>query len=166
MMVSMPLVMAMLIALVYFVGLIRHRKHYGHHFSHAMRVTYKNHVIVFLFWIVLLIYPPLSRRTIEYFACSDKIDGRSYLRKDYTIECGSDEWNRGLPIAIIALILYPLGVPIYFAFELFVHRRELDNDTVLARYGFLYSAYRRGAYLWDIWELIQKLFLTGAVFSV
>jgi len=166
MMVSMPLIMAVLIAVVYFVGLIRHKKHYGHRFTHAMHATYKNHVIVFLLWIVLLISPPLSRRTIEYFACSEEIDGRFYLRKDYTVECFTDEWNRGLPIAIIFVALYPLGIPIYFAFKLFVHRHQLDDDMVIARYGFLYSAYRRGAYLWDVWELLQKLFLTGVIFLI
>lgn len=42
----------------------------------------------------------------------------------------------------------------------------LKNAHVVARYGFLYSAYRPDAYRWDVFELLRKLFLTGVVMLI
>ena len=37
---------------------------------------------------------------------------------------------------------------------------------MLARYGFLYDAYVDEAFLWDVWELFTKLFLTGIIILI
>ena len=68
-----------------------------------------------------------------------------------------------LPVAIVSVAIYPLGIPALFAFQLWKHRKKLDNDDVIARYGFLYESYRREAFLWDIWEMVRKLLLTGVI---
>ena len=94
---------------------------------------------------------------------ANKIDGKFYLTKDYTIECFTGEWNALLPVAILSVAIYPLGIPALFAFQLWRHRQELDDDAVVARYGFLYEPYRREAFLWDIWEMLRKLLLTGVI---
>ena len=60
-------------------------------------------------------------------------------------------------------MVYTVGIPAYFAWSLFKRRKELDNRHVLNRYGFLYAIYRRNAYLWDVWEMLQKMFLTGVI---
>jgi hypothetical protein len=100
---------------------------------------------------------------MEYFNCSPKIDGKSYLTKDFTIECFSGEWNHILPFAIVFTLVYPIGIPIVFAYKLWTRRNDLDNDLVIARYGFLYQPYRQEAFLWDVWEMFRKLFLTGII---
>eukprot|EP00945_MAST-04E_sp_MAST-4E-sp1_P000194 g194.t1 len=50
--------------------------------------------------------------------------------------------------------------------RLLTRRKKLNSAKTLARYGFLYDAYRPGAYLWDVWELIRKMFLTGVIVLV
>lgn len=59
--------------------------------------------------------------------------------------------------------MYPIGIPALFAYKLWKRRANLDNDVVMARYGFLYLPYRSKAFLWDIWEMLRKLFLTGVI---
>ena len=56
-----------------------------------------------------------------------------------------------------------IGIPAFFAYQLFRKRKHLDDRHVLNRLGFLYAIYRRETYLWDIWEMLQKLFLTGII---
>jgi hypothetical protein len=162
-MVVLPLVVAGFVFLTYCIGLLRHKHHFGKRFTHAMRVSYTNHVLQFTMWLILLIYPPLSRRVIEFFNCSESIDGKHYLTHDFRVECFTAEWNAILPIAVASVALYPLGIPLYFAVKLVQRRKNLDKDVVLARYGFLYGAYRRDSYLWDVWEMVRKLFLTGVI---
>merc|ERR1711998_375782 len=129
----------------------------------AMRTTYINRAIQFTMWIILLIYPPISRRAIEYFNCSEPIDGTHYMTKDFRITCFEGKWSTYLPFGILAVAVYPLGIPAYFAHGLYKRRKHLDDRNVLNRFGFLYAIYRRETYLWDVWEMLQKLFLTGII---
>ena len=162
-MALLPLGVLSLVLVTYNINLARQKMIYRDHFTLAMRHTYTNHAIQFTMWSVLLMYPPLSRRMVEYFACSAEIDGKYFLVKDFRIECFGVQWSEALVVAIIALLLYPLGIPAYFTYQLYSHRHKLRSDRVLARFGFLYEAYRPGAYLWDIFEMLRKLFLTGVI---
>ena len=162
-MMLIPLCVSAFVFAAYVIGLKRHEQHFKKRFTHGMRTHYTDHVLQFTMWVVLIIYPPLSRRSLEYFNCSGNIDGKFYLTKDYTIECFVGQWNAMLPVAILSVAIYPLGIPALFAFQLWRHRKELDNDAVVARYGFLYEPYRREAFLWDIWEMLRKLLLTGVI---
>ena len=162
-MMLIPICVSIFVYATYMIGLKRHEIHHKNKFTHGMRTHYTNHVLQFTMWIVLIIYPPLSRRSLEYFNCSGNIDGKFYLTKDYTIECFTGEWNAMLPVAILSVAIYPLGIPALFAFQLWKHRKKLDDDAVVARYGFLYEPYQREAFLWDIWEMLRKLLLTCVI---
>lgn len=151
---------------VYFIGLKLHRIRDGDKFTHAMKVVYTNHCIQFSMWMVLIIYPPVSRRVLEFFQCSENIDGQYYIVRDYRIKCFDKKWFEMFPVALIALILYPLGIPVFILFKLWRYRKDLKNSLVLSRYGFLYAAYRENVFLWDAWELIRTLFLTGIVILI
>ena len=162
-MMTLPLFVLVCVFFTYTVGHWRHQKKLGKKFTHAMQIVYSNHIIQFSLWIILLVYPPLSRRTIEYFTCSEKLEGKYFLSKDYNVECYAGEWNTLLVVAIGGLLAYPIGIPAYFGIKLWQRRNSLDNDLVIARYGFLFVAYNKGAYMWDVYEMLRKLFLTGVI---
>ena len=124
-----------------------YRKKLGNRFTKAMRTTFTNRAIQFTMWIILLIYPPISRRAIEYFNCSGPIDGTNYMTKDFRITCFEGKWSTYLPFGILAVAVYPLGIPAYFAHGLYKRRKHLDDRNVLNRFGFLYAIYRRETYL-------------------
>merc|ERR1712072_1622560 len=81
------------VLIAYVVGLKRHKMHFGKKFTSAMSKSYTNHVLQFTMWIVIIAYPPVSRRAIQYITCSEKIDGKQYLVQDYTLECFDGQWN-------------------------------------------------------------------------
>jgi hypothetical protein len=56
---------------------------------------------------------------------------------DFTQQCGSEEWLRHLPLGMIALLLYPLGIPLMFYFLLRRNRQNLSDPRVLISLGFL-----------------------------
>merc|ERR1712072_22418 len=151
------------VLIAYVVGLKRHKMHFGKKFTSAMSKSYTNHVLQFTMWIVIIAYPPVSRRAIQYITCSEKIDGKQYLVQDYTLECFDGQWNEFFPFAVLALTIYPLGVPAFFAYKLWSRHDKLKDSNVIARYGFLYEMYRPGTYWWDVYEMLQKLLLTGLI---
>jgi hypothetical protein len=162
-MIVMPMVVLGLVIVTYFIGIARLRAKYKGKFTRAMRESYKNKAIQFTLWMILLMYPPISRRVLEYFGCSDSIDGVNYLTKDYRLECFNGTWNQWLPLAFLAVIVYPFGMPTLFSFKLWQNRSRLGSPRVSNRYGFLYEQYRPEVYWWDIFELLRKLFLTGII---
>ena len=115
-MMLIPLCVSVFVYVAYVIGLNRHQHHYKMKFTHAMRTQYTSHVLQFTMWIVLIIYPPLSRRSLEYFNCSGNIDGKFYLTKDYSIECFTGKWNVLLPVAFLSVAIYPLGIPAVVGF--------------------------------------------------
>jgi hypothetical protein len=117
-------------------------------------------------WMVLLVYPPLSRRILEFFQCSENIDGAFYLVRDYSIECYNTEWFSILPIAIIVLVLYAVGIPLFILLSLWKIRKSLKDPKTSSRFGFLYNAYRPSMFLWDAWELVKTLFLTSIIILI
>ena len=133
-------------------------------FTKGMQTAYANHVIQFTMWVTILVYPALSSRAInKYFTCSEEIDEHYYLVKDYELQCYEGEWLVKLPWGIIGVALYPLGIPMFFGISLWLKRHRLDETAVIHRYGFLYEMYRRENYWWDVYEMLQKLFLTGVI---
>ncbi len=162
-MMAMPLLLLLFVVVAYSLGLRRHKVYFGKQFTPVMAKSYTNHVLQFTMWIVIIFYPPVSRRAIQYITCSEAIDGKHYLTQDYTLECFNEQWHTYFPYAMTALIVYPLGIPAFFAFKLWSRHDKLKDSNVHARYGFLYEMYRDENYWWDVYEMLQKLFLTGVI---
>jgi hypothetical protein len=156
-----PIAVMVFVFFAYLVGWSRHKAHYGNKFTRPMQSGYTNRVLQFIMWIVLVLYPPLSRKTIVFFSCSNDIDAHRYLNSDMRVECFAGRWNSLLVVAVVALCIYPVGVPLYFAWKLWSRRKRLEDSHVKARYGFLYEAYHPHSYMWDIWEMFRQLFLSG-----
>jgi len=64
------------------------------------------------------LFPSVTSVAFKAFECEEfnKWDGSkvSYLRADYDIECYTSEHTATFTLGILALILYPVGVPLFF----------------------------------------------------
>src|SRR5688500_12172817 len=73
--------------------------------------SFRRRKIIRLFmFATTLMYPAVSSQILSFFICHE-INGRQFLTVDFTLECGSDRWNRHLPLAVIGILVYPIGVP-------------------------------------------------------
>src|SRR3546814_18906502 len=73
-----------------------------------------------------LFFSPVSTVVLEAFNCdSDFDDGQSYLRADYSISCITSTYMAYRVYAIVMLIVYQIGIPLFCFRLLFVHRDEL-----------------------------------------
>jgi hypothetical protein len=137
------------------------------------------HYLVFLA-MTFLIYSTVSTTVFQTFAC-DTIDDSattktSYLRADYSIQCGTSTHTLYRVYASVMVIIYPLGIPALYAYLLWNNRHKLSSkneasvrmlnrnkDVSLRSTRFLWKSYTPNMYYWEVVECIRRLLLTGAV---
>jgi hypothetical protein len=127
-----------------------------------------------------LIYSTVSTTVFQTFAC-DTIDDSatiktSYLRADYSIQCGTAKYTAYKAYAGVMVIVYPLGIPALYAWLLWRSRHKLsskndasvrmlhrDTDPSLRPTRFLWKSYTARMYYWEVIESMRRLLLTGAI---
>ena len=57
-------------------------------------------------------YLPVSSAVLEFFRCTEVAD-RYYITADMSLECYTLQWNATLALAVIAIVVYSLGIPIF-----------------------------------------------------
>jgi hypothetical protein len=62
--------------------------------------------------IVFLLYPGVCQTAFSALRCRDLAPGLSVLLQDYTIDCNSEEYQIFRIVAIVAILLGPVGIPV------------------------------------------------------
>ena len=65
--------------------------------------------------------------------------------------------------AFIMGVLFTGGLPCTIAYILIKNRHKLKDPQVVESWGFLYETFGTRAYLWEVEELLRKLWLTAIV---
>ncbi|KAG5181796.1 hypothetical protein JKP88DRAFT_245958 [Tribonema minus] len=123
-----------------------------------------NAFLVFTF----LIFSGVSLTVFETFGCDElKFTGKSYLRADYSIECGDDEGlhTKFSIYAAFMIMVYPVGIPVLYASILWRSVRQCDRTQLPSRLAtassFLWRPYKGRAYYWETVECLRRLMLAG-----
>ena len=91
-----------------------------------------------LLTLTFLVFPMVSSAAFRAFSCEDFEDGRSFLRADYGVECGTDEHLKAKGLAWLGIVLYPGGTTLLYAVLLqrvrsaIVHKRPTELSKALA----------------------------------
>src|SRR5438105_63396 len=85
-------------------------------------------------------YPSVSSSVLSFYQCRD-INGVNYLVTDFHLRCGDEEWMKWLPLASVALVVYPIGVPAILFVALYQRRKRLKEPEVMASLGIIYEVY-------------------------
>eukprot|EP00948_MAST-09A_sp_MAST-9A-sp1_P000705 g705.t1 len=93
--------------------------------------------------IMIQLHPGLVRQVLAFFQCIPVQQlGKSFLAADIDITCGSPEHDSMLTsLAIPALLLYIIGIPLTAVILLFKNRHNLDEEETRETLGFLYANY-------------------------
>lgn len=118
---------------------------------------------------LVLMHTPVSRKVFEYLSC-DVIGGsehawsRSYLRADYSIPC-DDSFYFSFRNTVVTpvMLFFTIGLPGCLAVHLFWNRRKLYHPSIFGRVGWLYDRMTKGAEAWELFEMLVKMVLTGAI---
>lgn len=112
----------------------------------------------------LLAHPGVSSQLMRVFVCV-KVEDVWWLEADMRLQCYNGQWSGVAFVSAAMLLVYTLGLPAGIAGWLWSRRRSLTDETTRQELGFLYEDYGTGPgqYLWEVEELLRKLFLTSFV---
>ena len=106
-------------------------------------------VVVGLF----LAYPSVTKTFMRHLSC-DAIGDRFYLSTQYSIECYTPEHLTYSYLAVAALLVYGVGIPLGAFLVLYVYRNRLYEKQP-QRLRFLFHGYR--LYYWELIVLARKV---------
>ena len=88
-------------------------------------------------------YPPVSQVIFEGIACTELDDGEWWLVVDPQTRCSENGVSPMQYQCVVALILIPIGVPVFMFCQLYRKRVEIMTEGSVARnqYGFLVQDY-------------------------
>jgi hypothetical protein len=118
-----------------------------------------------LFLLIFLLYPSLTNKIFQAFACRDFGPGISVLQADYTVDCGSAEYMGLWAFCSVLVLLWPIGMPTALFLAMYHVRDKInagDNDT-LETFGFVLGDYDSDHWYWEVCELARKLILAGLI---
>ena len=129
-----------------------------------------------VFLLVFLLYPGVTNKILEAFACRDLGPSGggpggapevtiSVLQADYTIDCNSAEYTSLWYFASTLVIVWPIGVPVVLFFMMFRARKAIvaEDEDALILWDFVLSDYHTTHWYWEIVELSRKLILAGLI---
>lgn len=134
------------------------------------RVRHKHMSMVLL--VSFLVYSSVSATIFQVFACETLSDAKSYLRADYRIECDSSKHQAFQVFAGCMILVYPLGIPLFYAYLLYTNRRVLategDGEPRETRpevqpISDLWAPYKPGRFYYEVIECLRRIMLTGVV---
>jgi Transient receptor potential (TRP) ion channel len=128
-MVFLPLGLIALLALALWVlfSIFKARRPESRVLGHSVPF---NAWVHFSFVLLFLLYPSVSYKVLSVLNCNE-VDGTSYLVEDYTITCWEGEHVSYVVLGIIAIILYPVGIPLATFIVLVRHRRGIRHDVTV-----------------------------------
>jgi hypothetical protein len=109
--------------------------------------------------VLFFIYPLVTNVAFEAFSCYDfKHDRFSVLIADVSVTCTMDgvataEWRHVQVLAILTIVMYPVGLLVITGAVLFHERRAIRarRSTLLSEaVRFLYDEYEPWAYFWEV----------------
>jgi hypothetical protein len=111
---------------------------------------------------LFLTYPFVSQTVFQVFMCRD-LGSASYLVVDYQISCDDAEWSTLSSIGVVAVVTYPIAIPVLTLLLLFKNRHDIQSGdgNAYERYAFLVGDYKPTYYYWDCFEMLRKVTLTG-----
>ncbi len=111
-----------------------------------------------------LVFPMVSSAAFQAFACDKFDNGKSFLRADFAVECYTPEHDSVRGLAILGILLYPVGVSLLYGILFHKAKRAIldEKPTALSRaLGFLTLDFENAWFAWELVEAWKKLFLVG-----
>ena len=114
--------------------------------------------------ILLFMYMPLTQSILEYYDCVTMDDGSSRLERARHQECYKGDHMAYLPLAVISLIVFVIGIPALLAAILMKKVKETAvHLDVIEMFGNLYVKYRPALFWWELVVMTRKVLIVTLV---
>ena len=150
----------------------------------ASIASLRQHLPTFSLLVLFCLVPSMSSRLLGAFRCTtfgfdDRVGGsgaaisRRFLMDDLRIVCPDDTggepkalyqtFHQVRAIAIVGVVLWPVGVPLFFLYLALRGRFQHKRHNVAS---FLMDDYRKQCFFWEPVEMVRKLAITGYILAV
>ncbi|CAM9540886.1 unnamed protein product, partial [Scytosiphon promiscuus] len=160
-----PLVVVGFLSMTYWIAM-RRISATAENAGDAVETIHRKHQTVLLL-LTFLVYSSVSSMVFQTFACETLDDGIEYLRADYRIQCTDAKHKAFEVYASLMIMVYPVGIPLLYAVQLFQHRGVLahasaDKAAAQPIVG-LWEPYRPERFYYEVVECGRRIMLTGVV---
>ncbi|KAI9140027.1 hypothetical protein BKA69DRAFT_592450 [Paraphysoderma sedebokerense] len=76
-----------------------------------------------------ILFANLATKSLGLFDCTLEQDGYYYLDADASMRCYSDQWNAAVPYGLAGIIVYVIGIPLYYSALLYVIYQKSYQGT-------------------------------------
>lgn len=158
-----PLIAMAILGITYVIALWRNRGS-----EDGLRSVRNKHVCMVLI-LTFLVYSSVSSAVFQMFACETLDDGKNYLRADYRIDCDSEKHKSLQVYAAFMVVVYPIGIPLFFAALLYRQRDVLQDGHVrkgnerVKSISNLWEPYKPGRFYYEVVVCARRIFLAGVV---
>lgn len=104
-------------------------------------------------------FPMVFSRAFRALDCEEFDDGTRYLRSDHSLACNDAEYLRVFSLAWVAIIMFPICVPVLYLTLLLSARTAIltEHPTDLSRsLSFLHHDYVPSMFWWELVETSKK----------
>eukprot|EP00752_Nemacystus_decipiens_P012585 g11145.t1 len=161
--------MSPLVALVFMAGTYAAAATFHRGVPETLQVVWNRHVSLVLL-LTFLVYSSVSAALFQTFACEPLADNNIYLRADYSIQCDSPKHEAFMVYAGIMMVLYTVGIPVFYGYLLFRDRDVLakhEADRVdsprVTTTSDLWKPYKPSVFYYEVIECSRRVLLTGVV---
>jgi hypothetical protein len=114
-------------------------------------IQFKQNIKVTFIIIAYLIYPTICNLCFSLFNCYKMDDGKSYLRRDLSVECMTrDHLRMSLGIGLPYILIWVIGFPLYIFRKLYKFKDRFDDKNIIMTYGLFFVGLSDNAYFWEI----------------
>jgi hypothetical protein len=139
----------------------------GHHGDHGHGHHQPSLKIEIAQMVVFVCYATLtevSASVFESLSCTmDPFTGRRYMTDAPAVSCDSDQYYTLERIAWPVFVIWVIGLPLLFAFLLWINRHHLQDHDTEAWLGLLYENYSSECWWWELIWIFRRVSLALAV---
>jgi hypothetical protein len=115
------------------------------------------------FTFIFMIFPAVSQTIFKALIPQPLSEDTTLLRVDFQVDFESTEHTVVMYVAVLMILVYPLGIPIAIVYMLSANRDGLLTPESVERKRFdpLVGDYKLTCYYWEAIEMFRKVLLTG-----
>lgn len=117
------------------------------------------------FLVLIILYLKTSSTILQMFQCrtfeETSVGQERRLFADYARDCNATEYDYYYYLGLIFVLVYPVGVPVLFLTLMLKNKATIHDSINIQKYGFIFKDYGPVFFIWEIWELLRKLAMSG-----
>ena len=119
----------------------------------------RTNVLRIMLLFCLTIFPIVTSEFLLFFDCRDFGVHGSYLRKDYSVECFTENYYRLKYLAIFGILVFGVGIPVFFYYVVRNREKEMFANSSIVLHRSFKDYYKQ----FEIVALFHKVLLFSLV---